>query len=223
VVRSGVVVVRATCVLRGKTLTSRRRLQLFGRAAQQLADLLVAHLQKILVGVSYRQKRLGCMETNHLIYLAPELGTGLSGGNWNRYDKLLDLLRTKSSYSGSHGGTGGQSIVSEDDGLSPYISGRPRPAVGTLAPVQLVLFVRGDCRDLAFRYVEGTHYVVADYANATRSNRPHGQLLLSRHTQLPYQHEIQWGLQCPGNFVRYRNSAARQGQHEKVSGARMVT
>jgi hypothetical protein len=85
-----------------------------------------------------------------------------------------------------------------------------------------VLFVRSDRRDLAFRYVEGTHYVLADYADAARGDRPHGQLLLPRHAQLPYQHEIQWGLQCTGNFVRDRNSPPRQGQDEKVSRARMV-
>jgi hypothetical protein len=160
-------------------------------------------------------------ETNHLIYLAPEICTGLSGSNGNRYDELFDLLYTKSSYSRSHGRTGGQSVVDENDGLAPNVRVRPGEAIGALAPVQLVLFVRGDRRDLAFRDV-CTHYVLTDYANPARGNRSHSQLLLARHTQLPYQHEIQGGLQCVGNFVRHRNSTTRQGQHDQVPGACVV-
>ncbi len=118
---------------------------------EQLANVFVGGLRKILVPCSDCYEWLRCRGANNFLYLAAKLIAALSRPDRNRHDDPLHALCTKCARGRQHGGAGCQAIIHQRHRAIPNRNRRSPFPIQRFAAFQFALLSRGHLVNEALR------------------------------------------------------------------------
>jgi hypothetical protein len=90
----------------------------------------------------------------------------------------------------------------------------PKAVAGFIDPSPLPRLDRGD---FALTDTDTGNDAVIHDPDAILTNRAHRQFGLERRTEFSHQQYVKRGIECPGDFGRYRYTAAGQAEHQRLA------
>ena len=186
------------------------------RGVQEVAHLVVGDLGEVPVVLAHREERRRCRRADHFVDLGGQLLACRFGGGRHRHDDPLRPEPMERQDRSPHARSGGQPVVDEDHHLAVHIEGRPVPAVGLFASLQLKTLSPCDLLDDLCGDPHAPHDIVIEDHDATAGDRPHRHFLMTWDAQLANNEHVQRHLQRRGNLVAHGHSTPRQCQHDNV-------
>ena len=188
---------------------------------EQNADLGVGGLIEVTIELPDCVEGFRGLQANNLIGLATQLIAGAGRGDWHsNQDTPGD--RTQGANRSRHGGSGGQTIIDEDGGTPLESSGRTAVAVSGFPAHDFKSFPRNNGVDGFLLNAESGDYVGLQHDHPSAGDRPHSQFFLARNAKFPHHKNIQRKMEPVGDLESHGNTAARQPQHDRVSGTQLI-
>ena len=75
--------------------------------------------------------------------------------------------------------------------------------------------------DLTFRDTDCSHHRFVEHPETAGSNGAHSELLLARDPKLADDDNVQWRMECLGNFKAYWHTAARKRKNQHIGVIRI--
>src|SRR6218665_67372 len=116
----------------------------------------------------------------------------------------------------AHRGARRDAVIHENDGLARDAGRRTAAAAQPLTPQQLTRFSPNGLLEHLVRHAQAVDHLGVHEADAAAGERPHGQLLVARDSELANHEDIQGSAQVPGDLEADGDSAPWQGEHDDV-------
>src|SRR5581483_175826 len=116
----------------------------------------------------------------------------------------------------AHRVSGRHAIIDQQNAPAGYVEGSAVAAIRVFASLKLLAFTFGGVFHLLRSYVQRTHDLLIDDANASRGDRPHGEFRLRWRAQLTDDEDVERSVERLRDLVSDRNAAARQREHDRL-------
>jgi hypothetical protein len=173
-------------------------------------------LREVAIPLSNRAEAGGHPGAHHLVNQIGELTARLRGSDGNRHDDSGRLLRTHRLHRGFHRRSGCEAVVNHHDNAIAKRDRRSPLAVCLLLTEQLGSFLLYDSLNGCSRDSVPRHDIGIENKNIPGRDRSHGQLAMTRDTELAGRDDIKWRTQRARDLVRHRYAAARQREHDNI-------
>jgi hypothetical protein len=184
------------------------------RGSKQQPHFFVGSLRKFLVPHAHRFERLGRAHTHYLIRLRSKALESFHRCYWRGHYDPPRLHLPQCSYSGPHGGSGGQSIVHDDYGAVRKVEEGNVASIRDLLPLNFLLLPGSNGVDRRSGYPERSNHLSIQNANASDRNSAHGQFALAGYAQLSHHENVQRRLQRSSYFIGHRHTTSGQAEHD---------
>lgn len=156
------------------------------------------------------------MQAADFIRLAIQQLAGFRGAGRNRdYDASGTELAQR-RHGGPHRRAGGEPVVDDDHFAPAHVERRALATERALATRELDELELHESLDLLGREPQRLQHVLVHHACSAGGERAHGELLVPGHAELAYDEDVERRAQRPRYLGRYRNSAARQREHDHI-------
>jgi hypothetical protein len=185
------------------------------RTLEEITDLAVGRLGEVLVPFANGSESGRHLQANDFVGVIGEALAGARRADWNRDENPRCAETAQGAHSGSHGRARRKAIVDKDHGTSAKVERRPCAPIQTLTARDLAALPRCGVFQHPVRYSETANDFLVFHHHVS-ADRAHRELLVSGHSELADDEYVEGKLEFTGNFVTNRDSAARQGQYDRI-------
>ncbi len=186
------------------------------RRAKQVAHLRIGRLGEIPVGIPDGKKRRRRRRADHFPGQRSELlAGGLRCRRHGHHDPGGRQLAQRLDR-GAHARTRRKTVIDDDHCLARHLGERPALPVGLFPAQELAALLLRHLLDDLGRNAQTADHVVVDHHHPAAGDRPHRQLLPTRHSQLADEEDVKRGTQSGGHLIRHRHPATREPQHHDI-------
>ena len=191
--------------------------------AQQLANLVIRGLRKVLYQRPTAEKSVGTRrQTDFVDFVLESGGTVSEAATGTATTMVFGTIVPNSPDCRAHGRARCQPIVNKNDHAIVKVEERTVAAILLKAPLQLDSFALGDRADDMRRNVVRRYDIAVEHFGAPAGDGAQGQLWLPRHAQLADDKHVERHLQLSRDFIAYRHASARKREHHHIVAVLVV-